>query len=348
MNSREMEQVAQTMPENTRVLRFFAADTPARTAVLDRLAAEGGLQWQEMRKGSEVLVVLQGAPARLDAAEAAVRSQVSAGLYATGAVTLPAAAVQALQEADRLFVAADAATGALLEKRLQLVPGADGVYDFGTQSYAHAGYGPRIASGGAWGRRAGADVLLLAQGRIQEARRLSGAHYAAAAVPAADSGTTLLVGSRKTIWIRRVSGSENPALWLLDILRRAALGAPQAEGTVWQPYGPLQAPAAQPPAPEPDILRQAAARRRQEAPASAYLPPKEVQPAAPRQSSAPEPPAARGGRHGMGRLLAGLLIVAAAAALAVAAAYALSGGDILSLWGRSGLRPFHISGASLL
>ena len=37
--------------------------------------------------------------------------------------------------------------------------------------------------------------------------------------------------------IKRVEYHDNPGLWLLDLLRRAACGLPQAGGTSWQPYG---------------------------------------------------------------------------------------------------------------
>ena len=47
----------------------------------------------------------------------------------------------------------------------------------------------------------------------------------------------LLVGGKKGCWLRCVAPDENPGLWLLDMLRRAACGLPQAGGTNWQPYG---------------------------------------------------------------------------------------------------------------
>lgn len=47
----------------------------------------------------------------------------------------------------------------------------------------------------------------------------------------------LLVGGKKGCWLRCVAPDENPGLWLLDLLRRAACGLPQAGGTSWQPYG---------------------------------------------------------------------------------------------------------------
>ena len=47
----------------------------------------------------------------------------------------------------------------------------------------------------------------------------------------------LFVGSRRGCWVRTVADTDTPALWLLDMLRRAACGLPQAAGTSWQKYG---------------------------------------------------------------------------------------------------------------
>ena len=69
--------------------------------------------------------------------------------------------------------------------------------------------------------------------------------------------TVLFLGSRKGCWVRTVANADTPALWLLDMIRRAASGLPQAAGTIWQKYGraiPADALTAQrlPDKPEPD------------------------------------------------------------------------------------------------
>ena len=63
------------------------------------------------------------------------------------------------------------------------------------------------------------------------------------------SEKVLVLSSKKGCWLRTVPSSDNAALWLLDMTRRAALGLPQAEGTIWQKYGcplPPEALAVQP------------------------------------------------------------------------------------------------------
>ena len=47
----------------------------------------------------------------------------------------------------------------------------------------------------------------------------------------------LFLGGRKGCWVRTAANSDAPALWLLDMIRRAASGLPQAAGTSWQKYG---------------------------------------------------------------------------------------------------------------
>lgn len=72
--------------------------------------------------------------------------------------------------------------------------------------------------------------------RVQAMQKLTGAALAVGCVELPQS-RLLLVGGKKGCWLRCVSPDENPGLWLLDLLRRAACGLPQAGGTCWQFYG---------------------------------------------------------------------------------------------------------------
>ena len=78
------------------------------------------------------------------------------------------------------------------------------------------------------------DAALFA--RVQAVLRLVGTDLAAGCVERAED-TVLFVGSRRGCWVRTVADTDPPALWLLDMLRRAACGLPQAAGTSWQKYG---------------------------------------------------------------------------------------------------------------
>lgn len=72
--------------------------------------------------------------------------------------------------------------------------------------------------------------------RVQVMQKLTGAALTVGCVELPQS-RLLLVGGKKGCWLRCVAPDENPGLWLLDMLRRAACGLPQAGGTNWQPYG---------------------------------------------------------------------------------------------------------------
>ena len=118
---------------------------------------------------------------RAEKAAQALRQAFSADLYGAGETTLPAAVVEALERHDKLLICADAAAGALLEARLENLPGAEKVFDFGAVSYANPKTGPLIE------KRARArlpkdctDPLRQALARAQAARRVVGADLSAA------------------------------------------------------------------------------------------------------------------------------------------------------------------------
>ena len=151
------------------------------------------------------------------------------------ALDVPAAVVEALERHDKLLICADAAAGALLEARLENLPGAEKVFDFGAVSYANPKTGPLIE------KRARArlpkdctDPLRQALARAQAARRVVGADLSAACAER-ESDCVLVLSCRKGCFLRTVPAGENPALWLLDIIRRTAANKPQAEGTGFLP-----------------------------------------------------------------------------------------------------------------
>ena len=124
-------------------------------------------------------------------------------------------------------------------------------------------------------------------------QRLTGAALVVGCVELLQS-RLLLVGGKKGCWLRCVPPDENPGLWLLDMLRRAACGLPQAGGTSWQPYG-------------------------------SAVPDTALTPAA-LAAASPVPP--RPKRRRLGKALAVLLLLALAA---LAAGWYYTGGDLAAL-----------------
>lgn len=218
------------------VLRLFGAPQGQLAGAVGQFAPQWKTQAQWKSRGGETLLALQAAsPSGLKKAAQSLQAQFEADLYGAGDTSLAAAVVNALENHDRLLVCSDAAAGALLEARLETVPGAEKVFDFGALSYAHPKAGPQIE------KRARArfkaeepDAVRLALARAQAARRVVGSELAAGCAERG-SEKVLVLSSKKGCWLRTVPSSDNAALWLLDMIRRAACDYPQAEGTGFLP-----------------------------------------------------------------------------------------------------------------
>ena len=216
--------------QTTCVLRLFGA--PLWT--VQQAAQQADIAARCRGRGAEVLAALQAeTPAGLEKARKALNGCFAAELYGEGEMTLVHAAVQALETHRRLLVCCDADAGTLLEARLETVPGAEKVFDFGALSYADAKIREKLSARTC---RVKGGPIPAKLARVQAAQRFVGADFAAGCVERAED-TVLFLGSRRGCWVRTVANTDAPALWLLDMIRRAASGLPQAAGTSWQKYG---------------------------------------------------------------------------------------------------------------
>lgn len=216
--------------QTTCVLRLFGA--PLWT--VQQAAQQADIAARCRARGAEVLAALQAeTPARLEKARKALNGRFAAELYGEGEMTLVHAAVQALETHRRLLVCCDADAGTLLEARLETVPGAEKVFDFGALSYADAKIREKLSARTC---RVKGGPIPAKLARVQAAQRFVGADLVAGCVERAED-TVLFLGSRRGCWVRTVANTDAPALWLLDMIRRAASGLPQAAGTSWQKYG---------------------------------------------------------------------------------------------------------------
>ena len=216
--------------QTTCVLRLFGAPLWE----VQQAVQQTGLAAQCRGRGAEVLAALQAeTPAGLEKARKALNGRFTAELYGEGEMTLVHAAVQALETHRRLLVCCDADAGTLLEARLETVPGAEKVFDFGALSYADAKIREKLSARTC---RVKGGPIPAKLARVQAAQRFVGADFAAGCVERAED-TVLFLGSRRGCWVRTVANTDAPALWLLDMIRRAASGLPQAAGTSWQKYG---------------------------------------------------------------------------------------------------------------
>ena len=216
--------------QTTCVLRLFGAPLWA----VQQAVQQTGLAAQCRSRGAETLAALQAeTPAALSKARKALADRFAAELYGEGEMTLVHAAVQALETHRRLLVCCDADAGTLLEARLETVPGAEKVFDFGALRYADAKIREKLSARTC---RVKGGPIPAKLARVQAAQRFVGADFAAGCVERAED-TVLFLGSRRGCWVRTVANTDAPALWLLDMIRRAASGLPQAAGTSWQKYG---------------------------------------------------------------------------------------------------------------
>lgn len=216
--------------QTTCVLRLFGA--PLWT--VQQAAQQADIAARCRGRGAEVLAALQAeTPVRLEKARKALNGRFAAELYGEGEMTLVHATVQALETHRRLLVCCDADAGTLLEARLETVPGAEKVFDFGALSYADAKIREKLSARTC---RVKGGPIPAKLARVQAAQRFVGADLAAGCVERAED-TVLFLGSRRGCWVRTVANTDAPALWLLDMIRRAASGLPQAAGTSWQKYG---------------------------------------------------------------------------------------------------------------
>lgn len=343
--------MAQELPANVKVLRLFGIEQAAVENALRTAAEQSAVQVQTLHKGGETLVVLQAADGDEAACSAVfsrltlrVKAACAGALYGEGSTTLPEAALAALKQGKKLFVCADEPTARLMTQRLDGLPGAEAVYDFGDESCLHEKLGPRIARAA----KRGADPVQQAAARIRQAYKLSGADWAVAQVPVGNGESWLLVGDKKGVWVRRIAATDKPALWLLDMLRRAALGLEQAPGTEWVRRGealPAVGADALHPGWEPAPQPAAGSAERWPAPDPDDLDPDEADPDA-GEDLAPEDAAPS--RGGAGRGLLALVIVLVLAAAAAALLWWAAGGDVASFWSRSGLEEFTGKNAALL
>lgn len=216
--------------QTTCVLRLFGAPLWA----VQQAAQQADIAARCRGRGAEVLAALQAeTPARLEKARKALNGRFAAELYGEGEMTLVHATVQALETHRRLLVCCDADAGTLLEARLETVPGAEKVFDFGALSYADAKTREKLSARTC---RVKGGPIPAKLARVQAAQRFVGADLAAGCVERTED-TVLFLGSRRGCWVRTVANTDAPALWLLDMIRRAASGLPQAAGTSWQKYG---------------------------------------------------------------------------------------------------------------
>ena len=298
------------------VLRFFGVQEAEVCRAASGLAGRYGLTQVESRsQGPETLLALTAPAPALHKAEGRLRRTFRAGLYGTGEQTLADCAARALVKRDRLLACGDKLALELLAPRLEGRDGVDRVFDFGAGSCEDPDAAARIEALALRRDKKGtAGPVARELDRLRATLKVTKADLAAGAL-SMEERTLVAVAGRKGSWFYLASAGENPALWLLDILRRAAAGLAQARGVAFTLHGERPQLAA-PPAPV------------QGGPSAAAL--EAVLASGWEEEPDAAPPAAALPRRSRWPLrLALLLLVLALAGLA--AAFRLTGGDLAAL-----------------
>lgn len=260
------------------VLRLFGPGEARVTGVLKAAAAGGCPGLNLLMRDGEYAVCVNaraetGAAAQVlcNTWEEHFKKEFGPAVFGTGETGLAEAALEALAGADKLFVAADEATGTLLEEKLAGQELAGTVYDFGSQSYAHPKKAGRVRPDAKLEKKYPGDPVQQAAGQARAALETAGADWAVLWRPAEGCDPAfVLVCSKKNVWFKALPACGQPgplaAGWLLDMLRRMALNlsmeegmerfaygrpAPELAAPILEPMGPVQPAAAPRPAPGP-------------------------------------------------------------------------------------------------
>ena len=224
-------------------LRLFGVSQARAQAVLKTAAAQGcpGLRLLSREEELVVCVNVRGAGSEAEADRIYrqwneyFRQQFGPAVFGEGDTELADAALEALAKKNKLFVAVDEATGHLLEGRIREKPEAAAVYDFGDHSYRHPTRANRLEPPRALLDKYPDCPVQPVAGRARQALALSGADWAVSYQPAkgVQPGFVLVCGA-KTVYLHVLAPSVQPQMlaanWLLDMLRRLALGQEPAEG----------------------------------------------------------------------------------------------------------------------
>ena len=212
----------------SRVLRFFGVEPAEVEQAAAGLAGRCGLAHVESRaQGAETLLALTAPPRALHRAVERRPRASAVGLYAAVGDSRAGGAAQALVGRDRLLACADPEALALLASRLEGRPGISRVFDFGAGSCLDAALMAKVDA--RVSRAPAQDPLADKLCRMQAAVHLTHADLVAG-VLARDGDTLVLLARRKGCWVCSVPPEGSPALWLLDMIRRAAKRLPQAKG----------------------------------------------------------------------------------------------------------------------
>lgn len=222
-------------------LRLFGLPQQQVESVLQQAAQEGCPGLRLLSRQDEFVVCVNAkAETKQQAEEICAkwenwfRQEFGEAVFGRDEVGLPTAALTALAQQHKLFVAADQPTGHMLEEQIGQEELARVVYDFGDESYQHPKKAQRIRSANQRAKKyPGCPVQPWAEA-AHEALAVSGADWAVTYSKQKGSQPAfVLVCDAKRVWLKTLPQTEEiDALamnWLLDMLRRLGQNLPMDE-----------------------------------------------------------------------------------------------------------------------
>ena len=222
--------------ESRLLLRAFGPGMNRITAIMRKAAKQGCPDLGLLTRDGEYIICARPKEDNSEQAQAETDrwknwflSELGAAVFAEGQTELSEAAIQAMAKKHKLFVAADERTGTILNRRLSGRELAGSVYDFGQHSYADPAKAKTIRPDRKLEKKYPDQPVQHTAGLAQSARKQTEADWSVSYVPAQNRDPAyVLICSAKKLYLRVLPVSKDPeqqaAVWMLDLLRRLALG----------------------------------------------------------------------------------------------------------------------------
>lgn len=235
--------------ESRLLLRVFGPGMSRITGIMREAAKQGCPDLGLLTRDGEYIIcarpkaeTAEQAQAEADRWRSWFSKELGAAIFAENQTELAEAAVRAMAEKHKLFVAADERTGTILNQRLSGLELVGSVYDFGQHSYADPACAKSIRTDSKLEKKYPNQPVQWAAGLARSARKQTEADWAVYYAPTQNGDPSyVLVCGAKRLYLRVLPVSKNPeqlaVAWMLDLLRRLALGLPMEPETVCFEYG---------------------------------------------------------------------------------------------------------------
>ncbi|MEG0769698.1 MAG: hypothetical protein RSG59_07210 [Ruthenibacterium sp.] len=238
MQQRPAAQQPQQGVEKQLIVRMFQPDMQLLKVTAKQISATASIKLGLYGQSGEVLVVIAARARTAMAAtelteNAAGQFEAAMGdsVYGRGKAPIGAVVVAEMEQDETTLVAADDATGLLLETELQPIKNADKVFDFGQNSFRNARMADKIADAALMDDEESDDPIQLSADRSFAARKCTKSDFGVCIVDV-EGGKMVCsaVTYGKMVYVRCIrpapDAGKAAAMTALDMIRRLTLGMP--------------------------------------------------------------------------------------------------------------------------